>query len=344
LLVDWYINKKGKLEFATAITKNLFKNINIEFLKKRKVAYIVSGAFIIISLGSLFTNGLDQGVDFVGGRTYQVRFSQDVSPTEITSVLSNVFGSADAKTYGSTNQLKITTKYKVDDTSAEVDEEMRVELYNALQPYLNGMSYEDFISDSETKTVGLMQYFKVSPTIADDIKQASFWAVLGSLIVMFLYILLRFKKWQFSLGAVAAVFHDVLIVLGIFSLTYRFMPFSMEIDQAFIAAILTVVGYSINDTVIIFDRVREYINEHTSWNFQKLVDVSLSNTISRSLNTLLTTLVVLLAIFIFGDESIRGFMFALIVGIIVGTYSSLFIATPIMYDTINKQEEKKKKD
>ena len=240
--------------------------------------------------------------------------------------------------------MKITTKYKVDDTSAEVDEEMRVELYNALQPYLNGMSYEDFISDSETKTVGLMQYFKVSPTIADDIKQASFWAVLGSLIVMFLYILLRFKKWQFSLGAVAAVFHDVLIVLGIFSLTYRFMPFSMEIDQAFIAAILTVVGYSINDTVIIFDRVREYINEHTSWNFQKLVDVSLSNTISRTLNTSLTTLVVLLAIFIFGGESIRGFMFALIVGIIVGTYSSLFIATPIMYDTINKQEEKKKKD
>ena len=344
LLVDWYTNKKGKLEFATALTKNLFRNINIEFLKKRKVAYIVSGAFIIISLGSLFTNGLDQGVDFVGGRTYQVRFSQDVSPTEITSVLSNAFGSADAKTYGSTNQLKITTKYKVDDTSAEVDEEMRVELYNALQPYLNGMPYEDFISDSETKTVGLMQYFKVSPTIADDIKQASFWAVLGSLIVMFLYILLRFKKWQFSLGAVAAVFHDVLIVLGIFSLTYRFMPFSMEIDQAFIAAILTVVGYSINDTVIIFDRVREYINEHTSWNFQKLVDVSLSNTISRTLNTSLTTLVVLLAIFIFGGESIRGFMFALIVGIIVGTYSSLFIATPIMYDTINKQEEKKKKD
>lgn len=343
LLVDWYVNKGGKLEFSTAITKNLFRNINIEFLRKRKIAYIVSGILIVISLGSLFTNGLDQGVDFVGGRTYQVRFSQDVSPTEITSVLSNAFGSADAKTYGSANQLKITTKYKVDDTSAEVDEEIRTELYNALQPYLNGMSYEDFISDSETKTVGLMQYFKVSPTIADDIKQASFWAVLGSLVVVFLYILLRFKKWQFSLGAVAAVFHDVLITLGIFSLTYKFMPFSMEIDQAFIAAILTVIGYSLNDTVIVFDRVREYINEHTSWNFQKLVDVSLSSTLGRTLNTSSTTLVVLLAIFIFGGESIRGFMFALIVGIVVGTYSSLFIASPIMYDTINKLEEKKKK-
>ncbi|MBU3822666.1 protein translocase subunit SecDF [Flavobacteriaceae bacterium XHP0103] len=343
LLVDWYVNKGGKLEFSTGITKNLFRNINIEFLRKRKIAYIISGVFIIVSLGSLFTNGLDQGVDFVGGRTYQVRFSQDVSPTEITSVLSNAFGSADAKTYGSANQLKITTKYKVDDTSAEVDEEIRTELYNALQPYLNGMSYEDFISDSETKTVGLMQYFKVSPTIADDIKQASFWAVLGSLVVVFLYILLRFKKWQFSLGAVAAVFHDVLITLGIFSLTYKFMPFSMEIDQAFIAAILTVIGYSLNDTVIVFDRVREYINEHTSWNFQKLVDVSLSSTLGRTLNTSSTTLVVLLAIFIFGGESIRGFMFALIVGIVVGTYSSLFIASPIMYDTINKLEEKKKK-
>src|SRR5690606_13571356 len=208
LLVDWYINKKGKLEFATAITKNLFRNINIEFLKKRKVAYIVSGAFIIISLGSLFTNSLDQGVDFVGGRTYQVRFAQDVSPTEIENALSDVFGSADAKTFGTTNQLKITTKYKIDETSSEVDEEIRNKLYTVLQPYLSGMTYEDFISDSETKTVGLMQSFKVSPAIADDIKQSSFWAILGSLIVVFLYILLRFKKWQFSFGAVAALIHD----------------------------------------------------------------------------------------------------------------------------------------
>jgi SecD/SecF fusion protein len=344
LLIDWYVNKGGKLEFSTPMTKNLFRNISVEFLKKRKVAYIVSGTFILISLGSLFTNGLDQGVDFVGGRTYQVRFAQDVNATEITSVLSNVFGSADAKTLGAPNQLKITTKYKINDSGAEVDEEIRTKLFDALQPYLGGMSYEDFISDSDVKTNGLMQYFKVSPTIADDIKQASFWAVLGSLIVVFLYILLRFKKWQFSLGAVAAVFHDVLITLGIFSLTYKFMPFNMEIDQAFIAAILTVIGYSLNDTVIVFDRVREYVNEHTTWNFSKIIDSSLSSTLGRTLNTSATTLVVLIAIFIFGGESIRGFMFALIVGISVGTYSSLFIATPIMYDTIVKAEEKKKKE
>jgi SecD/SecF fusion protein len=342
LFIDWYVNKGGKLDFSTALSKNLFRNVNIEFLKKRKVAYIISGTFIIIGLASLFTNGLDQGVDFVGGRTYQVRFTQDVNPTEIESALASAFGSADAKTFGTANQLKITTKYKVDDSSSEVDEEIRNTLFTVLQPYLSGLTYEDFISDADTKTVGLMQSFKVSPAIADDIKKDSFWAVLGSLTVMFLYLLLRFKKWQYSFGAVLALTHDVLLVLGIFSLTYKFMPFSMEIDQAFIAAILTVVGYSINDTVIIFDRIREFLNEHTTWKFDKLVDSSLSSTISRTLNTSLTTLVVLLAIFIFGGESIRGFMFALIVGIVVGTYSSLFIATPLMYDTITREEKKKK--
>ena len=198
------------------------------------------------------------------------------------------------------------------------------------------MNYESFIENKESKTVGLMKKYKVSPTIADDIKKESFWAVLGSLVVVFLYILFRFKRWQFSLGAVAAVFHDVLILLGVFSLTYKFMPFSLEIDQAFIAAILTVIGYSLNDTVVVFDRIREFFNEHTEWKFEDVIDRSVSSTLSRTLNTSLTTLVVLLAIFIFGGESIRGFMFALIVGVIVGTYSSIFIATPIMYDSVKK--------
>ncbi len=347
LLIDWYANKGGKLDFSTAITKNLFRNINIEFLKKRKVAYVVSGVLIAISLGSLFTNGLNQGVDFVGGRTYQVRFAQDISASEITNLLSDpaIFGSADAKTFGSENQLKITTKFKVNESGSAIDEEIRKSLYTALVPHLEGISYEQFIDlNDENKQVGLLESYKVTPTIADDIKKASLWAVLGSLIVVFLYILFRFKKWQYSLGAVAAVFHDVLIVLGVFSLTYKFMPFNMEVNQAFIAAILTVIGYSLNDTVVVFDRIREFFNEHTSWKFDKVVNASLSSTLSRTLNTSLTTLVVLLAIFIFGGDSIRGFMFALIIGVIVGTYSSLFIATPIMYDSVNKLEEKKKKD
>ncbi|MEJ6791574.1 MAG: protein translocase subunit SecDF [Lacinutrix sp.] len=338
LLVDWYVNRGGKLDFSTGLTKNLFRNIDIAFLKKRKMAYIISGVLILGSLGSLFTNGLDQGVDFVGGRTYQVRFDQPVNSAEISATLSDpaVFGSADAKTFGDDNQLKITTKHRIDEASEEADEEMRQTLFNALQPHLNGMSYDEFILNNEGKTAGLMKKYKVSPTIADDIKKASFWAVLGSLIVVFLYILIRFKRWQFSLGAVAAVFHDVLIVLGVFSITYKWMPFSMEIDQAFIAAILTVIGYSLNDTVVVFDRIREFFNEHTGWEFNKVIDKSLSSTLSRTLNTSLTTLVVLLAIFIFGGESIRGFMFALIVGVIVGTYSSLFIATPIMYDSVKR--------
>ena len=340
LIVDWYVNRGGQLTFSTGITKNLFRGININFLKKRKTAYIFSAVLIVLSLGSLFTNGLDEGVDFVGGRTYQVRFSEDVSASEVTATLSDVFGSADAKLIGNTNrELKITTKFKVDETSAEVDEEIRQTLFNSLQPQLN-ISYEDFIANDEGKQVGLMKYYKVSPTIADDIKKESFWAILGSLIVVFLYILSRFKRWQFSLGAVAAVFHDVVIVLGVFSLTYKFMPFTMEIDQAFIAAILTVIGYSLNDTVVVFDRIREFFNEHTGWDFDKVINTSLSSTLSRTLNTSLTTLVVLLAIFIFGGDSIRGFMFALIVGVIVGTYSSLFIATPIMYDTVKKGDAK----
>ncbi|QDO93874.1 protein translocase subunit SecDF [Formosa sediminum] len=342
LIIDWYINRGGNLDFSTAITKKLFRNINIEFLKKRKIAYIISGTLIVVSLGSLFTNGLDQGVDFVGGRNYQVRFNESITPSELLPALNDAFGSADAKTFGSSNQVKITTKYKVNETSAEVDEQIRKDLYTALESHLTGISYADFISDNQHKTVGLMKSYKVSPTIADDIKKESFWAVLGSLIVVFLYILFRFKKWQYSLGAVSAVFHDVIIVLGVFSLTYKFMPFNMEIDQAFIAAILTVIGYSLNDTVVVFDRIREYFHEHTGWGLNKVVNVSLSSTLSRTLNTSLTTLVVLLAIFAFGGDSIRGFMFALIVGVVVGTYSSLFIATPIMFDTLANSEKKRK--
>ena len=278
--------------------------------------------------------GLNQGVDFVGGRSYTIRFDKIVSPNAVQSTLINTLGSAEVKTFGNENQLKITTKYKVDVEGLAVDNEIQNILYNSLLSFLpDGYTYDQFVNGSNEKQVGIMSSIKVGPTIADDIKKNSFLAVIGSLIVVFLYILLRFRRWQFSLGAVAAVFHDVLIVLGVFSLTYKFMPFSMEINQAFIAAILTVIGYSLNDTVVVFDRIREFAGEHTKWKFNKTVNAALNSTLSRTLNTSLTTLIVLLAIFIFGGESIRGFMFALIVGVIVGTYSSVFIATPVMYDT-----------
>ena len=333
-------NKKGKkVSFATAATRGLLSNINWVFLGKRKIAYGVSGILLLMSLGSLFTIGLNQGVDFVGGRSYTVRFENAVNPSEIESTLVDVFGSAEVKTFGEANQLKITTKYKVDVEGLAVDDEIQNKLFNALGTYLpGGITYEDFVNGSDDKALGIMSSIKVGPTIADDIKNNSYLAVIGSLIVVFLYILLRFRKWQFSLGAVAAVFHDVIIVLGVFSLTYQIMPFNMEINQAFIAAILTVIGYSLNDTVVVFDRIREYVNEHPKWSFNTTVDSALNSTLSRTLNTSLTTLIVLLAIFIFGGESIRGFMFALIIGVLVGTYSSVFIATPVMYDTQKHKE------
>lgn len=339
LFIEWYIGRKKTLNFSTSVTKNLFKGLNIKFLKKRKQAYIVSAIVVLVGLGSLFTQGLNQGVDFVGGRSYQVRFQDPVSTTEMAVDLNAVFGSAQVKTFGDANQVKITTKYKVDIEGTEVDREIQQKLFTSLQKYLpDGTTYEDFIAGSDDKKIGILKSIKVGPTIADDIKKGAFWAVLGSLAVVFLYILFRFRKLQFSLGAVTAVFHDVMVVLGIFSLTHKFMPFNMEIDQAFIAAILTVIGYSLNDTVVVFDRIREIVSEK-GWRAGKNVDLALNSTLSRTLNTSLTTLVVLLAIFIFGGESLRGFMFAMIVGIIVGTYSSVFIATPVMFDTLKRKDK-----
>ncbi len=336
LFIDGYGKNGKELAFSTLMTKNLFKNVNINFLKKRKMAYVISGVIIIAGIGSLFTNSLDYGVDFVGGRTYTVRFAKDVVPTAVEKDLVAVFESAQAKTLGAKNQLKITTKYKVNETGEAIDSEISNKLFEGLKPYLpDGLTYDQFTDGADDKQVGIMSSMKVGPTIADDIQQAAFWSVLASLIVVFLYILLRFRRWQFSLGAVAAVFHDVLIVLGVFSLTWKFMPFNMEIDQAFIAAILTVIGYSLNDTVVVFDRIREFFNEHTTWPLDKNVNGALNSTLSRTLNTSLTTLLVLVAIFIFAVP-LRGFMFSLIIGVLIGTYSSLFIATPIMYDTVSK--------
>jgi SecD/SecF fusion protein len=344
LFVDGYVNNGKVIAFSTAITKKWFRNVNVDFLKKRKVAYVISAILITGSLASLATNKLNLGIDFTGGRTVIVGFAQDVSATEITKQLSadDIFGSAEAKTYGSDNQLKISTKYGIDRDDSEVSQEIEDKLYQVLKPYLpEGMDQLEFADVSnEDKQYGLRSSFQVGATIADDILTGSLYAILGSLIVVFLYILIRFRKWQFSLGAVAAVFHDVIIVLGAFSLLYKVLPFNMEIDQAFIAAILTVIGYSLNDTVVVFDRIREFINERTNWDFPRTVNGAISSTISRTLNTSLTTLIVLLSIFILGGESIQGFMLALIIGVIVGTYSSVFIATPVMYDTMNKSKGK----
>jgi len=342
ILIDSAVHKNVSLPFNTSISKGWFQNINMEFLRKRKIAYVISGAIIVAGIVSIFSIGLKQGVDFKGGRSYVVRFDQTVNATDVAGSLKEVFGTApEVKTYGQDNQLKITTVYQIEEEGSEVDEQVQNALFTGLKTYLGATTYENFKPGFEKQGAGVMSSIKVEPTIADDIKTSALYAVFGSLLIVFLYILLRFRKVSFSIGAVIAVFHDVLIVLGIFSITYNFMPFDMEIGQSFIAAILTVVGYSLNDTVVIFDRIREFSRAHKDWKYSEVVDKALSSTLGRTINTSLTTLFVMVVIFLFGGDSIKGFMFALIIGVAVGTYSSLFVATPIMYDTSNKEENRK---
>ncbi|MCK5781249.1 MAG: protein translocase subunit SecDF [Flavobacteriales bacterium] len=350
LLIEWKLSKGKGVTFSTAGTENWFANPNFDFLGKRKIAYMVSGAVVILGLVSLMTKGLNQGVDFVGGRTFTVRFDHNVKTQDISNALAVVFVDSDGtkmkpevKTLGSSNQVKITTKYKIEEDAPEVDHEVNELLFNGLKDFLPAnYDYDRFVGGADSN-VGIMQSVKVGPTIADDIKDAALLAIFFSLVVVFLYILFRFRKVGFSAGAVVAVFHDSLIVLALFSILHGIVPFSLEIDQAFIAAILTVIGYSLNDTVVVFDRIREVVGEHKSRDFKVLVNKAVNSTLSRTINTSLTTFFVILSIFIFA-ETIRGFMFALLVGIIVGTYSSLFIATPVMYDIEKKRTKGLAKD
>lgn len=332
LLFEWRLDKNDTPRFSTKLTEAVLANVNLPFVKKRKVFYAISGVIIVIGLGSLFTRGLNYGVDFTGGRSYIVRFDETIAVSDVASALADEFVTEDGikmtpevKTYGASNQAKVTTKFMIDADGEGVDAIVEGRLVDGLTEL--GSNFE------------IMSSQKVGPTIADDIKQGAIWAVIFSLLVIFLYIVIRFRKWQFGLGALAAMFHDVIIVLSLFSILYGFMPFSLEIDQAFIAAILTVVGYSINDTVVVFDRIREYIGLYKRRDEEVVVNDALNSTLSRTINTSLSTLLVLLMIFFFGGEVIRGFVFALIIGIIVGTYSSLCVAAPVLVDLRKKKSE-----
>ncbi|MDF1673102.1 MAG: protein translocase subunit SecDF [Vicingaceae bacterium] len=321
--------KNKTLSFATKLTEGAFKNINFGFLKNRKKFYILSGIIIIAGIGSLATKGLQYGVDFKGGRSYTVRFEGEVSTVDVAAKLTTPLEHApEVKTFGDGNQVKIVTSYMIDSNAEDADNQVEAKLNEGLAQV--GSGYE------------IMSSQKVGPTIADDIKTDSFWSIVFSLIIIFLYIVFRFKKWQFGMGALVALFHDVLMVLSLFSLLYGILPFSLEIDQAFIAAILTVVGYSINDTVVVFDRIREYLGSYKKQEMSLVVNNALNSTLSRTINTSLSTIFVLAMIFFFGGEVIRGFSFALLIGVIVGTYSSLCIASPVMYDFAGKSVKKKK--
>ena len=341
IFIDKNIAKNGDLTFSTSITKNWFTNFHFDFIGMKKVTYIFSSIVVIVSLTSIFfVNGLDEGVDFVGGRTFQVKFEKEVEATKISEELSAAFGTTvEAKVFGDDNQLKITTKYKIKEEGVNVDKEVNEKLFAALQKHYSSMTYDKFINSYDGKKIGVLQASKVGASISEDIKTNSYWAVLGAMAVIFLYLMISFRKWQYSLGAIAAVAHDVIFVLGIYSLCYKFMPFHMEMDQHFIAAILTVIGYSMNDTVIVFDRIREFIMGKRKGTFEEIVNASINTTLSRTLNTSLMMIIVLLTMFVFGGESIRGFIFAMLVGIVVGTYSSLFIATPVLVDSISKADK-----
>ncbi len=336
LIYERMLAKGRKITFDTKLTRNAFKNANIDFLGKRKIFYVISGVIILLGIVSLATRGLNLGVDFSGGRNYVVTFKQEVETPDIQNSLAESLGETPLViTYGTKNTVRITTKYLINDDRPEVDSIIMADMFTGLQPYLgDGVTLDEFMNGQEY----IISAHKVGPTIADDIKRSAVIVVVASLLIIFLYILGRFRNWQFGLGALVALMHDVIIIVGLFSLLHGFMPFSLELDQSFIAAILTVVGYSINDTVVVFDRIREYLGLQKRRERREIFNTALNSTLSRTFSTSLSTFFVILAIFLFGGDVIRGFTFALLLGIIVGTYSSLFIATPIVYDTIKKEE------
>ena len=344
LYIEWRLSKGGTMNFTTKATEKWFVNTNFNFIGTRIPAYVVSGILIVVSIVALFTKGLSYGVDFEGGRTYQVRFDQPVEVSEISSSLSKklIDGNGKSftpivKTLGSSDQVVITTNLRIEESGPAVEEELRLLVFEGVKGfYKSSPSSEAFMNPGDSE-LGIVAYRQVGPTVADDIANSAVWAILLSLLGIFLYILLRFSAWQYSMGAVVALMHDVIITLGAFVLLDGIMPFSLEVDQAFIAAILTVIGYSINDTVVVFDRVREVLGMDKKKKADaEVLNSALNATLSRTFNTSMTTIVVLLVIFFLGGEVLRGFIFAILFGIIVGTYSSLFIASPLVYDSSKK--------
>ena len=344
LIFTRMLDKEKEISFTTKLTENFLKDTHFDFIGFRKTAYIIALIMIVISVGSLAFKGLNLGIDFKGGRNYIVRFDQDVKVDQVRDALAKVnvegWETPEVKTYGPNGQVKITTKYKIDDNNPDVDTEIQGILYSGL----NGLFGQSITADqfsSEDETIGVLSTQKVGATIASDVTRKSIWAIIVSLALMFIYIAIRFRRWQFGLSALAALTHDTVIMLGMYSLFFNVLPFTMEVDQAFIAAVLTIIGYSINATVVIFDRVRENTNLHPKSTWRENINNAVNSTLTRSFNTSGSTFVVLLAIFFFGGDTIRGFIFALLVGILAGTFSSVFLSSPIAYNLLrgNKQEQ-----
>jgi len=345
LVFLWWLDRKRKIAFFTKITEKLFTATNFDFIKMRKWAYILSGLIFVAGIASLATRGMSWGIDFTGGRTYVVRFDNDVKVDDVRGELfKHMDETADVKTFGSNNQVKITTKYLVDDNSENADSIVESKIYESLKGfYSTNITFKEFTSDDPVKVLGRLSSQKVGPTIADDIKQSSLYALILALITIFVYVAIRFKNWQFGFGGVVALLHDAMFAIFIFSWFYGILPFTLDVDQNFIAALLTIVGYSINDTVVVFDRIREYKTLYPNRDNRTNINEAVNSTLGRTINTAGSVIVVLLAIFILGGEIIRGFSFAMLVGTISGTYSTLFIATPLAYDIMRLKGKKKKK-
>lgn len=353
LIFDDRVSKGRKISFDNKFTRNFLQNTNVDFLGKRKITYILSGCLILVSILSIAIKGFTYGVDFTGGRTFVVRFDQPVQAEAIRTAVAEAFDAAaiengvantaaEVKQFGGESQMKITTTYKVAEESTDVDKEVEDILYNALKGFFadTDMTKEEFVSTLDNPN-GIISSDKVGPTIANDMKRDAIIAVIIALFVIFAYIAIRFRNWTWGFGGVASLAHTAIIVIGFFSLFSGILPFSLDVDQTFIAAVLTIIGYAINDNVVIFDRIREYRTLHPKADLKTNVNEALNSTLSRTMNTSLTTLVVMIAIAIFGGEVIRGLAVALIVGIVVGTYASIFIGTPIMYDITMSSEKKK---
>ena len=341
LIFDDRIKKGKNITFENSLTKNFLKNTHFDFIKARKWSYIVSGALILISLVSIFTKGFTYGVDFTGGRTYVVRFDKPVTAEEIRqAAIAEFDGAVEVKQFGGESQMKITTQYKNEDESSDVDAEVESKLFNALAPFFEEKLTLDDFKSTLGNANGIISSDKVGPTIANDIKRDAIIAVILALMVIFAYIAFRFRGWTWGLGGVVSLAHTAIIVIGFFSLFSGILPFNLDVDQTFIAAILTIIGYAINDNVVIFDRIREYRTLHPNTDIKTNTNLALNATLTRTVNTSISTLVTMLAIAIWGGESIRGLAVALIVGICIGTYASLFIGTPVMYDaTIARQKK-----
>ncbi len=346
IIIDDRVAKGKNVTFENKLTKDFLKHTHFNFIDKRKYSYMFSGALIVIAIASICIKGFTYGVDFTGGRTYVVRFDAPVTAEDVREATEKEFNeSVEVKQFGGDSQMKITTKYKVDEESTEVDAEIEAKLFDALKGFFaeKDMTLDEFTSTLDNPN-GIISSDKVGPTIANDMKRSAIFAVLIALFVIFAYIAVRFNGWTWGLGGVVSLAHTAIIVIGFFSLFSGILPFNLDVDQTFIAAILTIIGYAINDNVVIFDRIREYKNDHPKADLKTNANLAVNSTLTRTVNTSVSTLVTMLAIAIFGGESIRGLSVALILGICFGTYASIFIGTPVMYDAsmwfAKKNEEK----